>query len=43
MERMEEYKGKGKLDVVIIYACAPAVFEQVINNHILVWFISVAK
>jgi hypothetical protein len=29
VERIEEYKGKGKLDVVIIYGCEGAVLQQV--------------
>lgn len=29
MERMDEYKGKGKLDIVLIYGCYGPILDQV--------------
>jgi hypothetical protein len=29
-ERVKEYSGKGKFDVIIVYGCAPVVFEKVV-------------
>jgi hypothetical protein len=29
VERLEEYRGKGKLDVIIVYGCAPDILQQV--------------
>jgi hypothetical protein len=31
VERVDEYKGKGKLDVIIVYACEGLVLQQVIS------------
>jgi hypothetical protein len=33
VERIDEYKGKGKLDVIIIYGCSPDSLLQVMRSH----------
>jgi hypothetical protein len=41
VERLSEYVGKGKLDVVLIYGCEGAVLQQVKRGVYFLWFLSV--
>jgi hypothetical protein len=35
VERIDEYRGKGKLDVIIVYGCAPDILQQVLRTTVL--------
>jgi hypothetical protein len=40
VERVSEYLGKGKLEVVIVYGCSASALDQVVIRHCIVFRVS---
>jgi hypothetical protein len=42
VERIDEYRGKGKLDVIIVYGCAPDILQQVLRTTVFKQFLHIS-